>query len=79
LTSSGGYFWTIGHCDDARRARAIIKTTSTGNNLWHALHCAISCLVLTIFTIAALRRDADNSDQQPIMHRASVDHPLIAG
>jgi hypothetical protein len=55
-----------------------MKTASTGNNLWHALHCAISCLVLTIFAIAAVRRDAENSDQQPIMHRASVDHLLSA-
>jgi hypothetical protein len=44
-----------------------MKTASAGNDLWHASHCAISCLVLTIFTIAALRRGTDNSDQQPIM------------
>jgi hypothetical protein len=77
LTSSGGNIWANDHCDDPCRARAITKSASTGNDLLHALHCAISCVVLTIFTIAALRCADDNTDQQPVIIRSTADQTLI--
>jgi hypothetical protein len=57
--------------------RAITKNASAGNDLWEWPRCAISCVVLTIFTIAAPRCGDDNTDQQPLIIRSIVDQTLI--